>query len=54
MNNLDRSIISAENENSFLKSMKIGYFKEFYKKGLISAEQLDLLISMQNNQQNAS
>ena len=54
MNNLDRSIISAENENFFLKSMKIGYFKEFYKKGLVSAEQLDQLISMQNNTKNAS
>ena len=35
-------------KNDFIKSMKIGYYKEFYKQGLITAEQLELLIAMQD------
>lgn len=35
-------------KNSFIKAMKIGYYKEFYKQGLITAEQLELLIAMQD------
>ena len=31
-----------------IKSMKIGYYKEFFKQGLITAEQLEKLIEMQN------
>ena len=31
-----------------IKSMKIGYYKEFFKQGLITAEQLEKLIKMQN------
>lgn len=37
-------------KNDFIKAMKIGYYKEFYKQGLITAEQLEQLISMQDNQ----
>lgn len=29
--------------------MKIGYYKEFHKQGWITDEQLEQLISMQNN-----
>lgn len=35
-------------KNEFIKAMKIGYYKEFYKQGLITAEQLEQLIAMQN------
>ena len=31
-----------------IKAMKIGYYKEFFKQGLITAEQLERLIEMQN------
>lgn len=37
-------------KNDFIKAMKIGYYKEFYKQGLITAEQLEQLIAMQDNQ----
>lgn len=35
-------------KNEFIKAMKIGYYKEFYRQGLITAEQLELLIAMQD------
>ena len=35
--------------NEFIKAMKIGYYKEFYKQKLITAEQLERLIAMQDN-----
>ena len=40
-------------QNDFIKAMKIGYYKEFYKQGLITAEQLEQLIAMQNKQLNS-
>ncbi len=40
-------------KNDFIKAMKIGYYKEFYKQGLITAEQLESLIAMQNKQLNS-
>ena len=53
--NENRNItLSADEENSFVKAIKIGYYKEFYKKGLITAEQLDMLISLQNKNENAA
>ncbi|MBQ5319344.1 MAG: hypothetical protein J6K17_09640 [Oscillospiraceae bacterium] len=33
--------------DEFVTAMKIGYYKEFYKQGLITSEQLEQLISMQ-------
>ena len=35
-------------KSEFIKAMKIGYYKEFYRQGLITAEQLELLIAMQD------
>lgn len=35
-------------KNDLIKAMKIGYYKEFYKQGLITAEQLEMLIVMQD------
>ncbi len=40
-------------KNEFIKAMKIGYYKEFYKQGLITAEQLEQLIAMQDKQLNS-
>ncbi len=35
-------------KTDLIKAMKIGYYKKFYKQGLITAEQLELLIAMQD------
>ena len=32
-----------------IKAMRIEYYKEFFKQGLITAEQLEKLIEMQND-----
>ncbi|MDE5992569.1 MAG: hypothetical protein K2G87_05910 [Oscillospiraceae bacterium] len=40
--------ISDEYKKEFVKAMKIGYYKEFFKQGLITAEQLEQLIAMQD------
>ena len=41
-------------KSEFIKAMKIGYYKEFHKQGLITDEQLEQLISMQNNTEKAA
>ena len=41
MTNTENINLTSEEEISFVKAMKIGYYKEFYKQGLISAEQLE-------------
>ncbi len=41
-------------KNDFIKAMKIGYYKEFYKQGFITAEQLELLIAMQDKSVNSA
>ena len=41
-------------KNEFIKAMKIGYYKEFYKQGLITAEQLEQLIAMQDKSVNSA
>ncbi len=41
--------MTKEQEQQFVKAMKIGYYKEFYNQGLITAEQLEKLISIQEN-----
>ena len=41
--------IPEDCKSEFIKAMKIGYYKEFHKQGLITDEQLEQLISMQNN-----
>lgn len=40
--------LSAENKLAFIKAMKIGYYKEFHKQGLITDKQLEMLIAMQD------
>lgn len=40
--------IPDEYKKEFIKAMKIGYYKEFFKQGLITAEQLEMLIAMQD------
>lgn len=41
--------LSEEQEKSFIKAVKIGFYKEFYKQGLITASQLEMLIAMQEH-----
>ena len=41
--------IPEECKSDLVKAMKIGYYKEFFKQGLITAEQLEKLIEMQND-----
>ena len=41
--------IPDECKLDLIKAMKIGYYKEFFKQGLITAEQLEKLIEMQND-----
>ena len=40
--------LSAEDKIAFIKAMKIGYYKEFHKQGLITDQQLEMLIAMQD------
>ena len=40
--------LSEEDKIAFIKAMKIGYYKEFHKQGLITDKQLEMLISMQD------
>lgn len=46
--------IPDECKNEFVKAMKIGYYKEFYKQGLITADQLERLIAMQDKSVNSA
>ena len=46
--------IPEECKSDFVKAMKIGYYKEFHKQGLITDEQLEQLIAMQNNTDKAA
>ena len=39
---------TPESRRAFRKAMKIAYFKEFNKKGLITDEELEKLIALQN------
>ena len=40
--------LSEEDKIAFIKAMKIGYYKEFHKQGLITDKQLEMLIAMQD------
>ena len=40
--------LTPESRRAFRKAMKIAYFKEFNKKGLITDEELEKLIALQN------
>ena len=40
--------LSAEDKIAFIKAMKIGYYKEFHKQGLITDRQLEMLIALQD------
>ena len=44
--NVDKPKISEESRQAFIRAMKIGYYKAFYKQGLLTAEQLERLIDM--------
>ena len=40
--------LTEENLNILLKAMKIGFYKDFHRKGLLTYEQLAQLIAMQD------
>jgi len=40
--------LSKENQNELLKAMKIGFYMDFHRKGLLTDEQLEMLIAMQD------
>lgn len=40
--------LSEENLNDLLKAMKIGFYKDFRKRGLLTDEQLEMLIANQD------
>ena len=52
--NTNQIEIPEECRTEFVKAMKIGYYKEFYKQGLITADQLEQLIAMQDNKSDTS
>ena len=41
-------VISSEDKLALVKAMKIGYYKEFRKQGLITDQQLEMLIALQD------
>ena len=46
--NIPMPEISEESRQAFIRAMKIGYYKAFYKQGLITDRQLELLIGLQD------
>ena len=44
--NIPMPEISEESRQAFIRAMKIGYYKAFYKQGLLTSEQLEELIDM--------
>ncbi len=53
-NESKRLEIPESSKTDLIKAMKIGYYKEFYKQGLITAEQLEQLIAMQDKSVNSA
>ena len=39
--------ISEKDRRAFLTTLKIGYYKEFHKQGILSDEELEFLINLQ-------
>ena len=46
--NIPMPEISEESRQAFIRAMKIGYYKELRKQGLITDRQLELLIGLQD------
>ena len=47
-NRIENIELSEEDKIALIKAMKIGYYKEFHKQGLITDQQLEMLIAMQD------
>ena len=47
-NRIENIELSEEDKIAFIKAMKIGYYKEFHKQGLITDQQLEMLIALQD------
>ena len=54
INNEPTFEIPEECIDEFVKAMKIGYYNEFYKQGLITADELEILLAMQDNKEDTS
>ena len=46
--------LTDEQKADFIRSMKIGYYRIFYKQGLITADQLAELIEMQGKENHSA
>lgn len=47
-NNINRIELQEESRKAFRRAMKIAYYMEFNKKGLITDDELEQLIALQN------
>ena len=50
-NNETKIKISPKERRAFLTAVKIGYYKEFHKQGILSDEELEYLINLQSQYQ---
>ena len=41
------SMLTDEQKHSIVTAMKIAYYKDFYRRGIITADQLEQLLAMQ-------
>ena len=46
--------LSGEDLNKFKTAIKIGFYRNFYKKGIINSEQFERLMQLQNENQDKS
>ena len=46
-NDNKKLVISEKERRAFLTALKIGYYKEFHKQGILSDEELEYLINLQ-------
>ncbi|MBP3855945.1 MAG: hypothetical protein IK990_10095 [Ruminiclostridium sp.] len=47
------SMLTDEQKHSIVTAMKIAYYKDFYRRGIITADQLEQLLAMQPSAQNS-
>lgn len=43
-----KPVISEKERRAFLTAVKIGFYKEFHKQGILSDEELEYLINLQS------
>ena len=47
-NDNKKPVISEKERRAFLTAVKIGFYKEFHKQGILSDEELEYLINLQS------